>query len=144
MGTYKLSPFLHQAEKGHFSYQRPLPSDLYQVDEKENENFWKNSISHSFPSDWMEKSRTLLLTLDLHIRITFNAIPLLKEEFNRVITTLTTSGKHRIEKHLRNGDAYNREKEPDTHLVLIHFRKKKRAWYFRWSWRQEETNCTSI
>lgn len=38
--------------------------------------------------------------------------PSIKEEFTES-TTLTTSGRHRKEKHLRNNDAYNREEEPD-------------------------------
>lgn len=35
-----------------------------------------------------------------------------KGRAHRVVTTLTTSGRHRKEKHLRNNDAYNREEEP--------------------------------
>lgn len=38
---------------------------------------------------------------------------------------MTTSGKHRIEKHLRNGDAYNRGKEPD--ILNGHEDKKKQV-----------------
>lgn len=50
---------------------------------------------------------------------------LYKGRVKRVITTLTTSGRYRIEKHLRSDDAYNRGKEPD--VLDGHEDKKKQV-----------------
>ena len=43
----------------------------------------------------------------------------------RILTTLIASGRHRIEKLLKNDDAYNGEKEPE--LLDGHEDKKKQA-----------------